>query len=131
MRQMMRAEPDLADGAKVLERMFCGFRRASRAEAGRVENQILEAEFPRLTRQAISFGMDLLTKPYDNFEILRIAARIALRIGRRTQDRKFICSELVDECYRAVGVRFVRRDNYISPDDIWRDPGVRMLARVR
>jgi hypothetical protein len=81
-------------------------------------------------RRAVSFGMDLLTKPYDNFEILRIAARIAFRVGRRTQDRKFICSELVDECYRAAGVKFKRRDNYISPDDIWRDPGVAMLARV-
>lgn len=81
-------------------------------------------------RQAVSFGMDLLTKPYDNFEIVRIAARIAFRIGRRTQDRKFICSELVDECYRAAGVRFARRDNYISPDDIWRDPSVSMVARV-
>jgi cell wall-associated NlpC family hydrolase len=81
-------------------------------------------------RQAVSFGMDLLTKPYDNFEILRIAARIALRIGRRFQDRKFICSELVDECYRAAGVRFARSDNYISPQDIWRDPAVSMVARV-
>jgi cell wall-associated NlpC family hydrolase len=80
--------------------------------------------------QAVSFGMDLLTKPYDNAEILRIAARIAFRIGRRTQDRKFICSELVDECYRAAGVKFMRRDNYISPDDIWRDPAVSMVARV-
>jgi len=81
-------------------------------------------------RQAISYGMDLLTKPYDNFEILRIAARIAFRIGRRIRDRKFICSELVDECYRAAGVRFVRSDNYISPQDIWRDPSVKLFARV-
>lgn len=81
-------------------------------------------------RQAVSYGMDLLTKPYDNFEIVRIAARIAFRIGRRTRDRKFICSELVDECYRAAGVRFTRRDNYISPEDIWRDPAVSMVARV-
>jgi cell wall-associated NlpC family hydrolase len=81
-------------------------------------------------RQAVSFGMDLLTKPYDNYEILRIAARIAFRVGRRTQDRKFICSELVDECYRAAGVRFARSDNYISPQDIWRDPSVTLFARV-
>ena len=80
--------------------------------------------------RAISFGMDLLTKPYDNFEILRIASRIALRIGRRVQDRKFICSELVDECYRTAGVRFARSDNYISPQDIWRDPAVALLVRV-
>jgi cell wall-associated NlpC family hydrolase len=80
--------------------------------------------------RAVSFGMDLLTKPYDNYEILRIAARIAFRRGRRVQDRKFICSELVDECFRAAGVRFARRDNYVSPDDIWRDPSVALLARV-
>jgi hypothetical protein len=81
-------------------------------------------------RRAVSYGMDLLTKPYDNFEILRIATRIAFRIGRRTRDRKFICSELVDECYRAAGVTFKRQDNYISPDDVWRDPIVSMVARV-
>ena len=109
-------------------RDYHGRRRPYRGQIviGRVE----PAPGDEQARQAVSFGMDLLTKPYDNFEILRIAARIAFRIGRRTQDRKFICSELVDECYRAAGVRFARRDNYISPDDIWRDPSVRLLARV-
>ena len=81
-------------------------------------------------RQGVSFGMDLLTKPYDNSEILRIALRIAFRVGRRTRDRKFICSELVDECFRAAGVRFARPDNYISPQDIWRDPSVLLQARI-
>lgn len=81
-------------------------------------------------RKAVSYGMDLLTKPYDNFEILRIAIRIALKRGRRTRDRKFICSELVDECFRVSGVTFKRADNYISPDDIWRDPIVVPMARI-
>ena len=110
-------------------RDYHGRRRPYRGQivVGRVEPAPLDEQ----ARQAISFGMDLLTRPYDNYEILRIAARIAFRVGRRTQDRKFICSELVDECYRASGVRVVRRDNYISPDDIWRDPVVRLLARIR
>lgn len=109
-------------------RDYHGRRRPYRGQivVGRVEPAPTQAQAHR----AVSFGMDLLTKPYDNFEILRIAARILFRVGRRTQDRKFICSELVDECYRAAGVRFARRDNYISPDDIWRDPAVRLLARV-
>jgi cell wall-associated NlpC family hydrolase len=81
-------------------------------------------------RLAVSYGMDLLTKPYDNGEILRIALRILLRIGRRTRDRKFICSELVDECFRAAGVRFRHPDNYVSPQDIWRDDAVVLRARV-
>jgi cell wall-associated NlpC family hydrolase len=109
-------------------RDYHGRRRPYRGQivVGRVE----PAPGDEQARRAVSFGMDLLTKPYDNVEILRIAARIAFRVGRRTQDRKFICSELVDECYRAAGVKFRRRDNYISPDDIWRDPGVAMFARV-
>jgi hypothetical protein len=81
-------------------------------------------------RNAVSYGMDLLTKPYDNSEILRIAMRILFRIGRRTRDRKYICSELVDECFRAAGVRFTRPDNYVSPDDIWRNDCVVMHQRV-
>ena len=39
---------------------------------------------------AISFGMDELTRPFDNFEMLRIAMRILFRVGRRTYDRKYI-----------------------------------------
>lgn len=82
-------------------------------------------------RQAVSHGMDLLTKPYDNAEILRIAMRILFRVGRGGRDRKYICSELVEECFHSAGVLFTRPDNYISPDDIWRnacvEPGGRIL----
>ncbi len=53
---------------------------------------------------AISFGLDELTKPYDNFEILRIMVRILFRITRRTRDRKYICSELIDACYHKAGL---------------------------
>jgi cell wall-associated NlpC family hydrolase len=81
-------------------------------------------------RLAVSLGMDLLTRPYDNVELARIAVRIAFRISRRAHDRKLICSELVDECFRAAGVRFARSDNYLSPQDIWSDPKVALLARV-
>lgn len=85
---------------------------------------------PEQARTAVSFGMDLLTKPYDNWEILRIALRILLRVGKRTRDRKFICSELVDECFDAAGLTFTRPDNYISPDDIWRNAAVAVQGRI-
>lgn len=81
-------------------------------------------------RQAISFGMDELTKPYDNFEILRIALRILFRVGRRTRDRKYICSELVYDCFRKAGVSFKLGDKFVSPDDIWRDPSVQVSRRL-
>jgi cell wall-associated NlpC family hydrolase len=80
--------------------------------------------------KAISFGMDELTKPYDNSEILRIALRILFRVSRRTHDRKYICSELVQECYRQAGVSFKLADRFVSPQDIWRDAQVVPLQRV-
>jgi Permuted papain-like amidase enzyme, YaeF/YiiX, C92 family len=93
---------------------------------GRVEPTLELAQVNR----AVSYGMDLLSKPYDNWEILRIAMRILLRVGRRTRDRKYICSELVDECFNAAGVKFSRPDNYISPDDIWRNTNVVIKGRA-
>lgn len=79
---------------------------------------------------AISFGMDELTKPYDNFEILRIALRILFKVSRRTRDRKYICSELVYECFNSIGVPFKLRDEFVSPDDIWVDDQVKRLFRI-
>ncbi len=81
-------------------------------------------------KSAISFGMDELTKPYDNMEILRIAIRILFRIGRRNRDRKYICSELVYECFRKAGVWFKFQKRSISPDDIWKDGRVYPQCRI-
>jgi hypothetical protein len=40
--------------------------------------------------KTISFGMDELTKPYDNWEIIRIAIRILFKITRREKNRNYI-----------------------------------------
>jgi hypothetical protein len=74
--------------------------------------------------------MDELTKPYDNSEILRIMMRILFRVSRRTRDRKYICSELVYECFRQAGVSFKLADRFVSPDDIWRDAQVVPVQRI-
>ena len=95
-----------------------------------VIGRLVPALQPEGVRRAVSHGMDLLTKPYDNWEIIRIALRILFKVSRRTRDRKFICSELVDECFRASGIKFTRPDNYISPDDIWRNDVVTVQGRV-
>jgi cell wall-associated NlpC family hydrolase len=109
-------------------RDYHGRRRPYRGQIviGRIEPALALAQVNR----AVSYGMDLLTKPYDNWEILRIAMRIALRLGRRTRDRKYICSELVDECFHAAGIKFSRPENYISPDDIWRNAVVVVQGRI-
>jgi hypothetical protein len=80
--------------------------------------------------KAVSFGMDELTKPYDNLEIFRIAIRILFKIGRRNRDRKYICSELVYEAFRKAGILFHFNHRSISPDDIWQDPRVQSVARI-
>ncbi len=81
-------------------------------------------------KHAINFGMDELTKPYDNLEIFRIAVRIAFGFGRRTRDRKYICSELVYECFRKAGIWFKFQKRSISPDDIWKDARVFPKCRI-
>ena len=75
---------------------------------------------------AISYGMDELTKPYDNFEIVRIGFRILFKVSRHTRDRKYICSELVYDCFDRIDVPFRLRDEYVSPDDIWLDEQVQL-----
>lgn len=79
---------------------------------------------------AISYGMDELTKPYDNFEIARIGFRILFNISRRKRDRKYICSELVYDCFHHIGVPFDLRDEYVSPQDIWLDKQVQQQYRI-
>ncbi|MBE2257229.1 MAG: hypothetical protein H6942_02350 [Candidatus Accumulibacter sp.] len=81
-------------------------------------------------KTAISFGMDELTRPYDNWEICRIAMRILFRRGRKNRDRKYICSELVYEAFRRADVSFRFNRNSISPDDIWSDQRVMMKYRI-
>jgi cell wall-associated NlpC family hydrolase len=81
-------------------------------------------------KKAISFGMDELTKPYDNWEILRIALRILFKSGRRSRDKKYICSELVYEAFRKAGIWFKFNRKSISPDDIWKDERVDSVCRI-
>lgn len=79
---------------------------------------------------AISFGLDELTKPYDNSEIIRIALRILLQIGKRKRDKKYVCSELVYECFSKAGITFTPKNRMITPDDIWCDSRVTMNFRL-
>ena len=88
---------------------------------------------PTRAAQLAGAGCDELTRPYDKDELGRIVARIALKIGPTPGQKKdgYICSELVHECFRRAGHEFARADGFIAPGDIWRDPGVRLLARIQ
>lgn len=77
------------------------------------------------------FGCDELTRPYDKDEIGKIAARISLGIGRREQDREYICSELVYECFSCAGIEIPYNEGgYISPQDVWADGRVEMVGKI-
>jgi hypothetical protein len=81
-------------------------------------------------RKLISFGLDELTRPYDNWEILRIMIRIFFSIGKREKNRNYICSELVRDCFKKGGYVFKMKDSYISPQEIWEDENVSLKYRV-
>jgi Permuted papain-like amidase enzyme, YaeF/YiiX, C92 family len=80
--------------------------------------------------KGISFGLDELARPYDNFEIIRIMVRILFKISKREKNRNYICSELVRDIFAKAGAVFQYNDTYISPDAIWKDERVVMKYRV-
>jgi hypothetical protein len=80
--------------------------------------------------KGICFGLDELTRPYDNFEIVRIMVRIFFHISRRERNRSYICSELVRDIFAKTGVTIQYKDTYISPDNIWSDDRVQMKYRI-
>ncbi|MEO8768665.1 MAG: YiiX/YebB-like N1pC/P60 family cysteine hydrolase [Ferruginibacter sp.] len=81
-------------------------------------------------KKGISFGLDQLAQPYDNWEIFRILLRILFKKGKRERNRNFICSELVRDIYTRSGVKIQLHDSYISPDDIWKLPDVKLKYRI-
>jgi Permuted papain-like amidase enzyme, YaeF/YiiX, C92 family len=80
--------------------------------------------------KAISFGLDELTRPYDNWEIVRIMLRILFRAGKKEKNRNYICSELVRDAFAKAGIQFPMTDTYISPDGIWKDKKVVKKYRI-
>ena len=99
------------------------------------KGQIVIADFNFMLEKekmnkAICFGLDELTRPYDNWEILRIMFRILFRVGKREKNRNYICSELVRDAFAKAGILFKFNDTYISPQEIWKDDRVEFKYRI-
>lgn len=90
-------------------------------------NEPLQKE--RLNK-GISFGLDELTRPYDNFEIVRIMMRILFHVSKREKNRSYICSELVRDIFAKAGLVMQYKDTYISPDNVWTDARIDMKYRI-
>ncbi len=80
--------------------------------------------------KGISFGLDELTRPYDNWEIIRIMIRIYFQITKRENNRAYICSEFVRDILAESNVVLPYFNTYISPDNVWADNRVVMKCRI-
>jgi hypothetical protein len=80
--------------------------------------------------RGISFGLDELTRPYDNYEIIRIMIRIYFKITKRANNRAYICSEFVRDILENSNIVLPYYDTYISPDNVWTDERLVMTHRI-
>ncbi len=128
---VLEAEPNVGIRLIPLSKYIKDYKGKKRPYKGQVVIAKLnfEMEKPKLNK-AISFGLDELTRPYDNWEIIRIMTRILFRIGKREKNKSYICSELVRDAFAKAGVIFQFNDTYISPQEIWKDNRVEMKYRV-
>lgn len=82
-------------------------------------------------KQAAHFGLRQIGRPYDHAEIRRIMQRIAAGEGKQHRDRAYMCSELVYECFMAVGIDIPYNQlGYISPEDIWQCTRIEAVAEI-
>lgn len=128
---VLEAEPQIGIRLIPLSKYIHDYKGTKRPYKGQVVIAQLnfELEKPKLNK-GISFGLDELTRPYDNWEIIRIMLRILFRIGKRERNKNYICSELVRDAFVKAGVAFKMNDSYISPQEIWKDERVVMKYRI-
>ncbi|MEP7377815.1 MAG: YiiX/YebB-like N1pC/P60 family cysteine hydrolase [Chitinophagaceae bacterium] len=128
---VLEAEPSIGIRLIPLSNYLRNYKGKNRPYKGQVVIAKLnfELESPKLNR-AISFGLDELTRPYDNWEIIRIMTRILFKVGKREKNKNYICSELVRDAFARAGVIFKYNDSYISPQEIWLDGRVEFKYRL-
>jgi Permuted papain-like amidase enzyme, YaeF/YiiX, C92 family len=128
---ILEAEPYVGIRLIPLSKYLHDYKGKKRPYKGQVAIAKLNIDVPKENlNRGISFGLDELTRPYDNFEIVRIMIRILFHISRREKNRNYICSELVRDIFAKAGIVIHYKDTYISPDSIWSDKRVEMKYRI-
>lgn len=128
---VLEAEPKIGIRLIPLSKYLKDYKGTRRPYKGQIAIAKLNIDLPHENmNKAISFGLDELTRPYDNWEIIRIFLRIVFKIGKRERNRDYICSELVRDAFSKAGVIFRRFDTYISPQEIWKDKRVEFKYRI-
>ncbi len=128
---VLEAEPSVGIRLIPLSKYLHDYKGTKRRYKGQIAiaKLNLDIEKEKLNR-GISFGLDELTRPYDNYEIVRIMIRILFHISRRERNRSYICSELVRDILAKASVIMQYKDTFISPDNIWSDERVEMKYRI-
>ncbi len=128
---VLEAEPYIGIRLIPLSKYLSDYKGKKRPYKGQIVLSKLNIEVPKQNLgKGISFGLDELTRPYDNWEIFRIMIRILFNISKREKNRNYICSELVRDVFKKAGVLIHYKDTYISPDAIWKDERVEMRYRI-
>ena len=82
-------------------------------------------------KEIISTGFSLLSSKYDYIEIMKIVYRILFNKKGNEYNEKFICSELVETCFKRANINFLYDElGFITPEHIWEDPRLRLVARI-
>lgn len=128
---VLEAEPKIGIRLIPLSKYIQDYKGTKRPYKGQVviSQFNFEMEKEKLNK-AISFGLDELTRPYDNWEIIRIMLRILFRVGKREKNKNYICSELVRDAFAKSGLLFKMNDSYISPQEIWKDGRIELKYRI-
>ncbi|MFT3680090.1 MAG: YiiX/YebB-like N1pC/P60 family cysteine hydrolase [Ferruginibacter sp.] len=128
---MLEAEPQIGIRLIPLSNYLKDYKGSKRKYKGQIVIGQLKDPIEQMQlNRGISFGLDSLTRPYDNYEIFRIMIRILFKISKRERNRSYICSELVRDVFAKAGVIIQYKDTYISPNNIWTDDRVISKYRV-
>jgi hypothetical protein len=128
---VLEAEPNIGIRLIPVSKYLHDYKGTKRPYKGQVVLAKLNIDLEKEhLNKGISFGLDELTRPYDNWEIIRIMMRILFKKGKREKNRNYICSELVRDAFAKAGVVFKMNDSYISPQEIWKDGRVEMKYRI-
>ncbi|MCP8967470.1 YiiX/YebB-like N1pC/P60 family cysteine hydrolase [Ectobacillus ponti] len=86
---------------------------------------------PRQVEKLIQQAIDLVNCKYDKDQLAAIASRIAMKVGRSSQNQEYICSEYVAECFAAGGIEIpLNKDGFWYPEDIAALPEVQPLFEL-
>ncbi len=76
-------------------------------------------------------SLEMLTRQYDNREYVRVFWRMIIGKARIYPDRQFTCSELIFECYRAIGIKLnYEHGDSISPGVIYRNDSISFFSNL-